>query len=175
MKPDRHIKISPSDLFVVHIITCIKTAYQHSGGGYIHQMMVVPAILKIRFSSQEIPPFPENKKDLITIPIRYHNQVFKNLILFSDALNISVLLIFFVILVRLNEVSFFFAYGLVEFIYINFQTHRIIGLYADVDQLNYRLNMCRNYYVNTIFQPRHSYRNTILRHYVQPQRFYALA
>ena len=26
-------------------------------------------------------------------------------------------------------------------------------------------NMCRSYYVNTIFQPRHSYRNTILCYY----------
>ena len=35
--------------------------------------------------------------------------------------------------------------------------------------------MCRYYYVNTIRQPRHLHRNTILRHYVKPQHFYALA
>lgn len=37
------------------------------------------------------------------------------------------------------------------------------------------LFMCRYYYVNTIRQPRHLHRNTILRHYVKPQHFYALA
>ena len=37
------------------------------------------------------------------------------------------------------------------------------------------LNLCRYYYVNTIRQPRHLHRNTILRHYVKPQHFYALA
>lgn len=36
-------------------------------------------------------------------------------------------------------------------------------------------NLCRYYYVNTIRQPRHLHRNTILRHYVKPQHFYALA
>ena len=36
-------------------------------------------------------------------------------------------------------------------------------------------NLCRSYYVNTICHPRHLHRNTILRPYVQPQRFYALA
>lgn len=106
-------------------------------------MMVVLLSPKMRFSSQYFPPFCENKKDLTTIPFWYHNQVSYKYILFSDALNISVLLVFLILLVRLNEVSLFFAYGLVEFIHINLQTHRIIGLYADVDQLNYRLNMRR--------------------------------
>lgn len=102
-------------------------------------MPVVLLIPKTRFSSQDFPPFCQNKKDLTTIPFWYHNQVFKNRIQFSNALNINALLIFLILLVRLNEVSFFFAYGLVEFIYVNLQTHRIIRLYADVDQLNYRL------------------------------------
>lgn len=106
-------------------------------------MMVVLLSPKMRFSSQYFPPFCENKKNLTTIPFWYHNQVSYKYILFSDALNISVLLVFLILLVRLNEVSLFFAYGLVEFIHINLQTHRIIGLYADVDQLNYRLNMAR--------------------------------
>lgn len=42
-------------------------------------------------------------------------------------------------------------------------------------QQYHRLNMCRYYYVNTIRQPRHLHRNTILRHYVKPLHFYALA
>ena len=32
-------------------------------------------------------------------------------------------------------------------------------------QLTNSFHMCRSYYVNTIFQPRHSYGNTILRYY----------
>lgn len=34
-----------------------------------------------------------------------------------------------------------------------------------VGQKNNRLHMCRNYYVNTIFQPRRLYKNTILCYY----------
>ena len=125
-------------------------------------MMVVLLSPKMRFSSQYFPPFCENKKDLTTIPFWYHNQVSYKYILFSDALNISVLLVFLILLVRLNEVSLFFAYGLVEFIHINLQTHRIIGLYADVDQLNYRLHICCHLHRNTHLLPRLRYGNTIL-------------
>ena len=109
-------------------------------------------------SSQVFPPFCQNNKDLTTIPFWYHNQVFKNRIQFSNALNINALLIFLILLVRLNKMSFSmlilinFAYGLVEFIYVNRETHRIIKLYADVDQLNYRLHVHHNLYWLHIFR-----------------------
>ena len=56
---------------------------------------------------------------------------------------------------------------------LNFYVDMSVWLF--VGKQYYRLDMCRYYYVNTIRQPRHLHRNTILRHYVKPQHFYALA
>jgi hypothetical protein len=66
MKPDR---IFSNRIFLLYTSyhTGIQTV-KHCDGGLLHHIMVVLLAPKSSFSSQDFPPFTQNKKDLIIIP-----------------------------------------------------------------------------------------------------------